>query len=131
MNVEPHPLGYQINILGTEISFMITHAQIKNPEFDPGQLLDEEWEDLEILDAQQDGSLGIPFRPFQQWNSKQETFGLFPFEPESEPWRSNEITVGLFAAQPQPDTKRPLTTGREQGMVQRTKSWWIPLKGMR
>ncbi|KAJ6523055.1 hypothetical protein B0H19DRAFT_1078033 [Mycena capillaripes] len=118
LSVDRHARGYKIKILGTEISFVITHTQIKDPDLDLGRILDEEWEDLEILNAQQDESLGIPARPFEPWTPGRDVVGLFPFQPESPPRRRNcsrlkprepnQVTVGLCAANPEPPAKRSI-----------------------
>ncbi|KAJ7495192.1 hypothetical protein FB451DRAFT_1163931 [Mycena latifolia] len=62
VTVEPHELGYQVNILGTGICIVVTHREIKDPEFDPGSILDVQWQDLEILNEHLDEQFGEPTR---------------------------------------------------------------------
>jgi hypothetical protein len=71
VRVAPHPDGYQVLILGTDIEILVTHEEIKERTFDCGAILDREWE----------------------W------FGLEDLEQQQE-WAPDGLVVGLCAAQP-------------------------------
>jgi hypothetical protein len=73
VRVAPHPDGYQVIILGTDIEFMVTHEEIKGQNFDCGAILDREWE---------------------WW------FGVEELEQRPREWAPNGLVLGLRAAQP-------------------------------
>ncbi|KAJ7323534.1 hypothetical protein DFH08DRAFT_817567 [Mycena albidolilacea] len=71
VRVAPHPDGYQVIILGTDIEFMVTHEEIKGQNFDCRAILDREWE---------------------WW------FGVEELEQRPREWAPNGLVLGLRAA---------------------------------
>ncbi|KAJ7208904.1 hypothetical protein GGX14DRAFT_566600 [Mycena pura] len=74
--VSPDAQGYRVNILWTDIEFIITHQEIKDSLFDINAVLDAVWD-------QNDMDLEIPAKPTTR-----------------ELWRANRIPMGLRATKP-------------------------------